>query len=138
MARPPTSSPQKFFHVFLVYAFFASQEVFFLPMLYLLVVRRYLAPLSGAFFRISMIMVGGEDMQTGVIMGIRVEKGVALPMARVDRKYPHEDMAVGDSFLIANVSMQVVLNANWRAGKRLGAKFVARKEGEGIRVWRTA
>jgi hypothetical protein len=85
-----------------------------------------------------MIMVGGEDMQTGVIMGIRVEKGVALPMARVDRKYPHEDMAVGDSFLIANVSMQVVLNANWRAGKRLGAKFVARKEGEGIRVWRTA
>ena len=50
MARPPTSSPQKFFHVFLVYAFFASQEVFFLPMLYLLVVRRYLAPLVGGFF----------------------------------------------------------------------------------------
>lgn len=129
MARPPTSSPQKFFHVFW-YAVVSS--------LYLLVVRRYLAPLSGAFFRISMIMVGGEDMQTGVIMGIRVEKGVALPMARVDRKYPHEDMAVGDSFLITNVSMQVVLNANWRAGKRLGWKFVARKEGEGIRVWRTA
>lgn len=128
MARPPTHSPQKFFHLFGI--------LWFLRWL-LLVVRRALAPLSGAFFRISMIMVGGEDMQTGVIMGIRVEKGVALPMARVDRKYPHEDMAVGDSFLIANVSMQVVLNANWRAGKRLGWKFVARKEGEGIRVWRT-
>jgi hypothetical protein len=85
-----------------------------------------------------MIMVGGEDMQTGVIMGIRVEKGVALPMARVDRKYPHEEMEVGDSFLIADVSMQVVLNANWRASKKLGWKFAARKEGEGIRVWRTA
>ena len=75
-------------------------------------------------------------MQTGVIMGIRVEKGVALPLARVDRKYPHEEMEVGDSFFLEGISMQVVLNANWRAGKKLGWKFVARKEGGGIRVWR--
>lgn len=77
-------------------------------------------------------------MQTGVIMGIRVEKGVALPLERVERKYPHEDMEVGDSFFLVGISMQVVLNANWRAGKRLGWRFTARKEGEGIRVWRVA
>ena len=45
-------------------------------------------------------------MQTGVVMGIRVEKGVALPMARVDRKYPHEEMEVGDSFLIKEKTFQ--------------------------------
>ena len=76
-------------------------------------------------------------MHTGVIMGIRVEKGVALPVERVERKYPHEDMEVGDSFYLVGISMQVVLNANWRAGKRLGWRFTARKEKEGVRVWRT-
>lgn len=77
-------------------------------------------------------------MQTGVVMGIRVEKGVALPLEKVVRKYPHEDMEVGDSFFLVGIQMQVVLNANWRAGKRLGRRFTARKEGEGIRVWRVA
>jgi hypothetical protein len=33
--------------------------------------------------------------------------------------------------------MQVVLNGNWRAGKKLGVKFIARREGDGIRVWRS-
>ena len=75
-------------------------------------------------------------MQTGVVMGIRVERGVALPSEKVSRKYPHEDMEVGDSFFLVGVSMQVVLNANWRAGKRLARRFTARKEGDGIRVWR--
>jgi len=75
-------------------------------------------------------------MLTGVVMGIRVEKGVALPVARVERKYPHEDMEVGDSFFLTGVNMQVVLNANWRAQKKSGRRFTARKEGEGIRVWR--
>ena len=77
-------------------------------------------------------------MQTGVVMGIRVERGIAMPSEKVVRKYPHEDMEVGDSFLITDVSMQVVLNANWRAGKRLARRYTARKEGVGIRVWRVS
>ena len=77
-------------------------------------------------------------MQIGAVMGIRVEKGVALPVSRVERKYPHEDMEVGDSFFLVGVAMQVVLNANWRARKKLGRRFTARKEGEGIRVWRVS
>lgn len=75
-------------------------------------------------------------MLTGVVMGIRVESSIPLPSERANRKYPHEDMTVGDSFYLEGVSMQVVLNANWRAGKRLARRFTARKEGEGIRVWR--
>ena len=75
-------------------------------------------------------------MHTGVVMGIMVEKGIALPSQKVVRKYPHEEMAVGDSFFLVGIQMQVVLNANWRAQKRLGWRFTARKEGEGIRVWR--
>ena len=77
-------------------------------------------------------------MHTGVIMGIRVEKGVALPVERVERKYPHEDMEVGDSFAVPVGARAKVLNANYRAGKRLGMKFVARTEGEVMRVWRVA
>ena len=70
---------------------------------------------------------------------MRIEAGVPIPSYTRPGKYrfPLADMEVGDSFFLVGVSMQVVLNANWRAGKRLGWKFVARKEGEGIRVWRT-
>ena len=67
-----------------------------------------------------------------------IDRTVPMPDSRVVRKYPHEDMEVGDSFLIPNVSMQVVLNANWRAGKRLARRYTARKEGDGIRVWRVS
>jgi len=31
-----------------------------------------------------------------------------------------------------------VLNANYRAGKRLGWVFTAKTEGDQVRVWRTA
>ena len=75
-------------------------------------------------------------MHTGVIMGIEIERGVPVPRVNVQRKYPHDDMAVGDSFYLEGVGMKIVLNSNWRAQKRLGWRFTARKEGEGIRVWR--
>ena len=70
--------------------------------------------------------------------GIRVESSIPIPEERVSRRYPHEEMEVGDSFFFGGVALQVVLNANWRAGKRLQRKFIARKDGEGVRVWRTA
>jgi len=47
-------------------------------------------------------------------------------------------MVVGDSFFIDNGNMQNVCNNNWRQGKKLNMKFVARQEAGGIRVWRTA
>ena len=67
---------------------------------------------------------------------IAIEKHHSMPQARVRNSYPFKEMEVGDSFHVEGVSMQVVLNANYRAGKQLGAKFIARKDDKGIRVWR--
>lgn len=73
---------------------------------------------------------------------ISVEKGIQIPAQRVVFSYPYEDMEVGDSFvvpvLVRGKTLQNVLNANYRAGKRYGWKFCARTEGEQIRVWRVS
>jgi hypothetical protein len=52
--------------------------------------------------------------------------------------YPYEEMDVGDSFCVPLGARAKVLNANYRAGKRLGRVFTAKTEGEQVRVWRTA
>lgn len=69
---------------------------------------------------------------------IQVENNVPIPKGRTTNIYPYKAMDVGDSFFIDDTDMQVVLNANWRASKRLNMKFTARKEGAGVRVWRIA
>ena len=65
-----------------------------------------------------------------------VEKSVPLPEGK--KRYPYKEMDVGDSFFVGDGKLQVVCNANYRASKRLGMQFIARKEVEGVRVWRTA
>ena len=71
---------------------------------------------------------------------ILVERGIGMPQPRVVFSYPYEAMEVGDSFvvpvLVKGKTLQNVLNANYRASKRLGWRFMARTEGEHIRVWR--
>ena len=67
-----------------------------------------------------------------------VEDKVSLPKPRVVYAYPYEDMGVGDSFVVPVEARQKVLNANYRASKRLGCKYTCRTEGEVVRVWRTA
>ena len=69
---------------------------------------------------------------------IELTKEVPVPEPRIRNVYPYKVMEVGDSFLVPNVKMQIVLNNNYRTGKRLGMQFIARKEGEGVRVWRVA
>ena len=73
-----------------------------------------------------------------MIEEIEKEVGVELPRLRVVYAYPYEGMEVGDSFTVPVGARAKVLNANYRAGKRLGMKFVARTEGEVMRVWRVA
>ena len=69
------------------------------------------------------------------MISVEVSRDVPVPEPR--RRYPYVDMDIGDSFVMpAGSSMQVVCNANYRAGKRLGRKFIARKLEGGIRVWR--
>jgi len=72
-----------------------------------------------------------------VITAIEVVRGVDLPKMRVVYAYPYEEMEVGDSFVVPVSARQKVLNANYRAGKRLGMGFTAKTEGMMVRVWRT-
>lgn len=67
---------------------------------------------------------------------IKIEHGVEIPSARVVYAYPYGDMDVGDSFCVPVEARQKVLNANWKASKRLGMRFRAKTEGEVVRVWR--
>ena len=69
---------------------------------------------------------------------IKRESGYAIPPARVVYAYPYEEMEVGDSIVVPVEARAKVLNANYRAGKRLGRVFIARTEDESIRVWRQA
>ena len=59
-----------------------------------------------------------------------------MPSPRVVYAYPYEEMDVGDSFVVPVSARAKVLNANYRAGKRLGWRFEARTEGDQVRVWR--
>jgi len=71
------------------------------------------------------------------IQEIELERGIEMPTVRVVYSYPYEEMDVGDSFTVPVSARQKVLNANYRAAKRLGCGFTAKTEGEFIRVWRT-
>jgi len=68
------------------------------------------------------------------MISVELDKGVPLPVAR--KKYPYAVMEVGDSFFVAEGGIQNVCNQNYRMGKKLGMSFIARKEGDGVRVWR--
>ena len=72
-----------------------------------------------------------------MITAIEVESGVPAPKMRVVFAYPYEDMEVGDSFVVPLDARAKVLNANYRAGKRLGRVFTAKTDGSQVRVWRT-
>jgi hypothetical protein len=69
------------------------------------------------------------------MINLEVDKTVPLPEGK--KRYPYGSMEVGDSFFVVEGKLQVVCNANYRASKRLGMQFIARKEPEGVRVWRT-
>jgi hypothetical protein len=72
-----------------------------------------------------------------MITEIVMESGVQMPKPRVVYAYPYEEMDVGDSFCVPLDARAKVLNANYRAGKRLGRVFTAKTEGDQVRVWRT-
>jgi hypothetical protein len=68
------------------------------------------------------------------MINVEVSKDVPIPPAK--RRYPYKDMDVGDSFFVSGGKLQVVCNANYRVGKKLSRKFIARCEEGGVRVWR--
>jgi len=77
------------------------------------------------------------NMDRGMQMiSMEVSKDVPVPPDK--RRYPYKVMEVGDSFFVDGGKLQVVCNNNYRTGKKLERKFIARCEKEGVRVWRTA
>jgi len=66
------------------------------------------------------------------------KKKMDIPLPRVVYAYPYEEMDVGDSFTVPVEARQKVMNANYRASKRLGCKYTCRTENELVRVWRVA
>ena len=67
-----------------------------------------------------------------------ISKDVPLPEPIKRHNYPYEDLQVGESFWVSGISMQSLCNSNRRKSKLLDRKFVCRKEGDGVRVWRVA
>jgi len=67
-----------------------------------------------------------------------ISKDVPIPQPMRRHNYPYKELQVGESFYVEGVRMQILCNANLRQSKLLDRKFVCRKEGEGIRVWRVA
>ena len=70
-------------------------------------------------------------------MTIEVEKNIPIPPEKKLNVYPYKVMECGESFFIPQGKIQIVCNANYRTGKQLNKKFIARKDKEGVRVWRT-
>jgi hypothetical protein len=69
---------------------------------------------------------------------LEVSRRVPLPKVRRVYSYPYSKLEIGDSFAVPKEDRAKVLNANYRASKRLGYKFSARTVGDVVRVWRTA
>ena len=70
------------------------------------------------------------------MISMEVSKDVPVPPDK--RRYPYKVMEVGDSFFVDGGKLQVVCNNNYRTGKKLERKFIARCEERGVRVWRVS
>jgi hypothetical protein len=51
-------------------------------------------------------------------------------------KYPWASMDVGDSFYAADKTQKTMAGPIFRAMQKFGRKFIARPEGNGVRIWR--
>ena len=70
-------------------------------------------------------------------MQIDIDKDVPVPAnTRVRNRYPYDLLKVGESFFVKGVNLQSMYNTNFRWGKKLGRRFIARVEDAGVRVWR--
>ena len=66
-----------------------------------------------------------------------IQSDVPLPKRRYrPSKYPWEQMAVDESFMVADGNLRSLRATAYAAGKRLQMKFIARKTDEGVRIWR--
>ncbi|MBB4039134.1 hypothetical protein GGR34_000769 [Microvirga flocculans] len=69
-------------------------------------------------------------------MTIKIEKGIPIPNAHRERRYPWGDMEVGDSIFIPNTTSERIAPTAHDYGRRHKRKFSVRKVEGGVRVWR--
>ena len=70
-------------------------------------------------------------------MNIKIEKNVKIPRGTRGTKWPFVHMEVGDSGHFPNEKVNGrAYRAAMSCGDRHGKKFVVRRDGDGIRVWR--
>ena len=70
---------------------------------------------------------------------MKIDNDVPMPKATRSTKYPFRDMAVGESVFFDNEPKASQSNPAISAhvlAKREGKKFAARKEDNGVRIWR--
>lgn len=73
---------------------------------------------------------------------IKIEKNVLIPKKTTCKKYPFEEMEVGDSFIIGDYTRELMskyFNAanNWSKKGKYGYKFSVRKTDDcKVRIWR--
>ena len=68
---------------------------------------------------------------------MKIEKNIPVPESTRARKYPFLEMDVGDSVYFEGEKINGrAYRAAMTTGRRWNQKFVARKENEGIRIWR--
>lgn len=68
-----------------------------------------------------------------------VEKGIPIPKPKsggAPSKYPWDQLAVGDSFLVPDKTKKTFSSQLLYRGKRNGCKYIARDVEGGVRVWR--
>lgn len=70
----------------------------------------------------------------------KIEKTVEIPgnagRTGGPNRYPFPDMEVGDSFFVSGAQGSKAGPAAHTWGRSHGRKFVTRKEGDGVRIWR--
>lgn len=69
---------------------------------------------------------------------IVIEKNVPIPVGGRKSIYPFGEMEVGDSFFVPSIAAQTVRSAAHTYGLKHRVKFSSYKEGDGVRIWRTA
>jgi hypothetical protein len=75
-------------------------------------------------------------------MSFKIEKNVAIPASvrtGGKSKYPWNELDVGDSFFVPGAKVSTFYTLTTGQNKKdPGKRFIARKDGEGVRVWRVA
>lgn len=70
---------------------------------------------------------------------IVIEKGIPAPeYFRRSRKYPYDQMEIGDSFAVPAGMAESCRTGASRYGKRHGKKFSVHTTPDGVRCWRIA